>query len=298
MKTITVAHISDLHLPFEPALSPRQRLSKRQLSAWSWRRRRAVHRGDILDRLTADLRALQPDHFVVTGDLVNFSLPGEFAAAAKWLHELAPADRVSVVPGNHDALVHLDAGEGVGRWAPWTRAGHGWPFIHHRGCVAFIGLDSARPTAPLLARGTLGAQQLARLEEALVQERRAGRIRVVLLHHPVADGAVGWRKALSDRRQFRAVLRRAGAELVLHGHARSPRLDAIAPPESVRGMIPCMCVASSTAAPNARDEAARWHRLTFREGPGGPQAEVTVRRWSEPDHTFVEAGRYELCLPS
>ena len=36
MKPVVLAHVSDLHLPFEPALRPAQRLSKRQLSAWSW----------------------------------------------------------------------------------------------------------------------------------------------------------------------------------------------------------------------------------------------------------------------
>ena len=51
MNTLTFAHISDLHLPFEPRLTPRQRLSKQQLSAWSWRRRRAWQRPEILDAL-------------------------------------------------------------------------------------------------------------------------------------------------------------------------------------------------------------------------------------------------------
>jgi hypothetical protein len=39
MNTLTLAHVSDLHLPFEADLSPLQNLSKRQLSYWSWRRR-------------------------------------------------------------------------------------------------------------------------------------------------------------------------------------------------------------------------------------------------------------------
>ena len=84
------AHVSDLHLPFEPRLTPAQQLSKRQLSVMSWRRRRALHRSDILESLVRDLQAEAPDHVLVTGDIVNFSLPEEFRKAAGWLSALGP----------------------------------------------------------------------------------------------------------------------------------------------------------------------------------------------------------------
>jgi 3',5'-cyclic AMP phosphodiesterase CpdA len=264
------------------------------LSAWSWRWRRKVQRPEILDALVADLRRHPVDHFVITGDLVNFSLPEEFRRAATWLEALAGPECVSIVPGNHDALVPLAEAEGLGRWDRWTRVEAGWPFVHHRGNFAFIGLRSAWPTAPLLASGGLGAAQLARLEKVLMTEGSAGRSRIVLLHHPVADGAVSARRALRDRARLRAVLARAGAELILHGHARDARLDSVRGPlES----IPCVCVPSSSALPNPHDEGARWHHLRL-PGRGEPAlAQVRVRRWSVPDRGFVDAATYELCLP-
>jgi 3',5'-cyclic AMP phosphodiesterase CpdA len=294
MKTITIAHVSDLHLPFEPQLSTRERMSKRQLSAWSWRRRRSIHRAEILGALGAEMRSPDLDHIVVTGDLTNFALPEEFVRAAAWLEQLGPADRISIVPGNHDALVAVAAAEGLGRWAAWSSRDGGWPFVHHRGGLALIGLNSAAPTAPLLARGRIGSAQLARLEAVLVEEGRAGRVRIVLVHHPLADGAVSWRRALGDRAQLRAVLARAGAELVLHGHAHNARLDALPAPQPTRGMIPCLCVPSSSAAPNAHDEAARWHRLRF---SSAGLVEVAVRRWSEAEGRFTDARGYDICLP-
>lgn len=295
MNSLTFAHISDLHLPFEARLALAQRFSKRQLSVWSWRRRRALQRPEIVRALVADLRVQRLDHIVITGDVTNFSLPGEFRQAEVWLDALAPRGQISLVPGNHDALVAMDHAEGLGRWSEWMHAGQGWPFVHHRSGVALIGLNSALPTAPLLASGRVGPRQLARLESILVAEAAAGRTRVVLLHHPVAEHAVSSRKALADRAELRAVLRRAGAELVLHGHARDARLDAISGPN---GPIPCICVPSSSALQNPRDEGARWHRITLPAIGAPPSAEVLVRQWSVERQSFLDAARYDLCLPS
>ncbi|MGI4778707.1 MAG: metallophosphoesterase family protein [Janthinobacterium lividum] len=294
MSEFTFAHVSDLHIPFEPVLSPGQRWSKRQLSAWSWRRRRALHRDDILDALAHDVRTQSVDHILVTGDITNFSLPGEFRQAARWLADLAPAERISVVPGNHDALVHVPHSEGLGLWDAWTRAEKGWPFVHRRGGVSIVGLNTALPTAPLLARGALGAQQLLRLEEVLVAEGQAARTRIVMLHHPPAAGAIGWRKALADRQALCDVLERCGAELVLHGHARDARLDVIPGP---REPIPCLCVPSSSALPNPKDQGALWHRLRLSTTDGNPRVDIEVRRWSVRDGAFLADGAYTLCLP-
>jgi 3',5'-cyclic AMP phosphodiesterase CpdA len=286
------AHISDLHLPHEPRLTWGQRLSKRQLSAWSWHRRRAIQRPEILEALRADLHSRSLAHIVVTGDITNFSLPAEYSAAAAWLKQLAGSTQISVVPGNHDALVPVPQADGLATWGGMMGNVREWPYVVRHGSVSFIGVCSALPTAPLLASGRLGEQQLARLEDSLRAEGLAGRTRVVLLHHPVTDGAVGSRKALSDRAALRAVLARSGAELVLHGHARGARLEPVPGP---RGPIPVLCVPSSSALPNSRDEAARWHLLTLR--PGSSWVQVQVRQWSLAAHGFVDAASYELRLP-
>lgn len=288
------AHVSDLHLPFEAELTWPQRFSKRQLSVWSWRRRRAVQRPEILEALREDLVSLAPAQVLVSGDITNFSLPEEFARAARWLGELARHFPVNVVPGNHDALVPVPEEEGLGRLQAFTEGGRSWPWMVRRGSTSFIGLRSALPTPPLLASGELGDPQRERLAQLLQQEGGAGQCRVVVLHHPPADGAVPGRKALRDRAALREVLKRCGAELVLHGHARHARLDALTGPA---GPIPVLCVPSSSAMPNPHDEAARWHLVTLPE-PGAPRwAQVLVRQWSVARRAFVDAARYELLLP-
>ena len=64
----------------------------------------------------------------------------------------------------------------------------------------------------------MGEAQLARLEALLTAPELAGKTRVVLIHHPPVMHKGGEQRNLRDRAALAAVLARAGAELVLHGH--------------------------------------------------------------------------------
>src|SRR5882757_9701820 len=106
MAAFTLAHLSDPHLPPLPAPTFRELAGKRALGYLNWtRNRHKVHRREVLDTLVADLQAQRPDHIAITGDLVNISLAAEFGPARAWLQGVGPPDRVTVVPGNHDAYM-------------------------------------------------------------------------------------------------------------------------------------------------------------------------------------------------
>jgi len=223
-----VAHLSDLHLPVPPgALRPlRQLLGKRLLAYLAWQRKRlkSVPAADLL----ADVEAARPDHIVVSGDLTNLALPGEFAAARHWLGRLGPPEDLTVVPGNHDATVAVPWAMGLGTWQAWmaddapVAGAPPFPFLRRRGPIALIGLSSAVPTMPGSAAGRLGVVQLARLAPLLDAAGREGLFRILLLHHSPALGPGGLRKALRDRAALQAVLASHGVELVLHGHHHIP----------------------------------------------------------------------------
>ena len=101
-----LAHLSDPHLGPLPAPRLRELLGKRATGFINWRRKRhLIHRGDVLARIVADLKAQAPDHIAVSGDLVNISLPGEYLPALTWLSSLGPPDDVTLVPGNHDVYI-------------------------------------------------------------------------------------------------------------------------------------------------------------------------------------------------
>jgi 3',5'-cyclic AMP phosphodiesterase CpdA len=231
-----LAHISDLHLCQLPPVTWSELANKRLLSYLSWQlRRRRSHIGAVLDALVRDLHAVAPDHVAITGDLVNLALPAEFVEAAAWLRRLGPPDWISLVPGNHDALVEVPPGDGFDHWRAYatsddapTPNGADFPFLRRRGPLAIVGLSTASPSPPGFATGRLGADQLARLDGLLERLRAERRCRVVLAHHCPIDGLARPRRRLIDAAQLRACISRRGAELILHGHEHAVSFAQIA----------------------------------------------------------------------
>jgi 3',5'-cyclic AMP phosphodiesterase CpdA len=277
-------HLSDLHAtPVAPrALS--DLLGKRFFGWLSWQlRRRRAYRPEVLAALLEDLSAVAPDEVVVTGDLTNVALPGEFDAARTWLERIGRPERVFVIPGNHDAYVPIGPAASLDKWSPYTAsdpdvpvAAGGYPSLRRRGPVAFVGVNSAHPTAPFLAKGTVGEAQRQRLEERLAALGEAGACRVVLIHHPICDGATSRRRSLTDAAEVRAVLRRAGAELVLHGHNHRTQHFEVAGPE---GPIPVVCVRSSSYDGKNLAKRAQYHVYEVAEAaaPAGARFRITLR---------------------
>jgi 3',5'-cyclic AMP phosphodiesterase CpdA len=243
--TWALAFLSDLHLT-DPLQAPELPLRlKQRLGRASWlRRRRHIHQPAVLAALAADLKAQAPRHIAIGGDLVQIGLPQEFAQAAAWLRQFAPPDQVLLVPGNHEAYVPGAWPAGRRLWQDYRPPAPGELVVQRRGELLLIGLSSALPSRPLLATGALGAAQLMALAAALERGGREGLFRVVVLHHPPIAHEVGWRKRLTDRRQFAAIIARHGAGLVLHGHAHRATRGELPGPH---GAVPVIGVPAASA---------------------------------------------------
>ena len=121
-----LAHISDVHLAPLPSPALGDLMSKRGLGYLNWlRKRRAIHRPEVLAAIVTDLNAQQPDHVAVTGDLVNLSLSNEFGPARAWLDAFGSPHETTFVPGNHDAYVRAAAGRAAQDWGDYMRGDAG-----------------------------------------------------------------------------------------------------------------------------------------------------------------------------
>lgn len=281
-ETITLAHLSDVHLAPVRGLPLRHLNVKRGLGYLNWQRsRRFVHRRASLELIVADMQARAPDHIAVTGDLVNLGLPAEYEAALAWLDSLGTPDDVTVVPGNHDIYTRLAGDPGVARWdaymsadAPGAKLAGGtrarFPFVRCIGPAALICLNSAVETAPFVAAGELGPFQLQELARILCATERAGLVRVVLIHHPPLPGLTAPRRALRDASALARVLEEHGADLVLHGHNHRDNQVEFA---WSRGRIPVIGVASGSGGRLRKKESPGSYNL-LRIGREGGRAQI------------------------
>jgi Icc protein len=146
---LVIAHVSDTHFGNE-VCDPQPRTDA------------------VMDHLLAmDPR---PDVLVVTGDVADHGLPGEYAEARAWLDRWdGPA---AVLPGNHDVREAFVAGLGIGTRLVVEVAGS-----------RFVMLDSLVDADATGRRdeGRLGPDQLAWLDSVLADGDRPA---YVCLHHP------------------------------------------------------------------------------------------------------------------
>jgi 3',5'-cyclic AMP phosphodiesterase CpdA len=279
MAGFTLAHLSDPHLPPLPSPRLRDLLGKRAFGYLNWtRNRQKYHRRDVLGALVSDLQAQSPDHIAITGDLVNLALEAEFAPARAWLESVGTADRVTVVPGNHDAYVRATQGRFAQAWRDFLEGddaptgGVSFPFVRRRGPLALIGVSSAVPTPPLMATGWLGRSQLEALESILTRLSAEPVFRVLLIHHPLRSDARA--KRLTDSSELLALLKRHGVELVLHGHDHVHSTIWI---EGPNGAIPAIGVPSASALAHGRYPAAAYNLFSIAREGAAWRCEQTVR---------------------
>ena len=249
------AHFSDPHLPIPAGIDTKILTLKQRLGWMKWHRSRThSHDPAKIEACLHDLAVQGVRHLCITGDLVHLGTPPEIEAAARWLDSLRQRGFIChLVPGNHDAMTAAAKRAALSAWYPTDShafAPHpAFPYCHDAGPVSFIGLDTARALPVGLACGYLDASQLDRFEHLLAAAKRAGRFRVVLLHHPPVRSVESLRRRLYGAHHFRRILARQGAELVLHGHVRQALRTTLPGPD---GPVPVFGATSiSETSPDA-----------------------------------------------
>ncbi len=283
MAAFTLAHLSDPHLPPLPAARLRDLAGKRAFGYLNWtRNRHKFHRRDVLDALVSDMQAQMPDHIAITGDLVNLALEAEFAPSRAWLESVGAPDRVTVIPGNHDAYVRVTRHRFAEAWGHYLDSddpqggGVAFPSLRRRGPLALISVSSAVPTPPLMATGRLGQTQLEQLERMLAGLSAEPAFRVLLIHHPLrSDSHI---KRLTDLSELLAVLKQHGVELVLHGHDHVHSTIWI---EGPKGSIPVIGVPSASALAHGHYPAAAYNLFSIERDGAAWRVEHTVRGMDE-----------------
>ena len=304
-QTFTLAHLSDPHLAFHQDIRLVDLFNKRFFGYMKWRlKRSAEHRPNLLSALFDDIKAQQPDHIVITGDLTHLGLPAEYAQAKELLQAFGSPSQITVIPGNHDAYV-AGALEGcVAHWSDYIISDQTdinpeefispealFPSLRVRGPFALIGVCTARPCGVLLAVGSIGKNQLQRLGKLLSKTGQKGLYRVILIHHPPVSGIVSWRKRLTDAKAFRTIVAQQGAELILHGHAHRYSLEQLKTPQ---GYAPVIGISSATAEVEDPQCHARYHLYRLSRAAGKLEVRVIVRSYVNQKDRFGTEEEFHL----
>lgn len=273
-----IAHLTDIHLPNDPALRLGEFSLKRFMGYMNWHRsRKTIHQFAVLGLLLDDLKAQHVDHIFVSGDLVNLGLDAEFVAGAAWLEALGSAADVSFVPGNHD---YYGAGRAFMRGTAFTPfmtsdaqgkvlagdTGPELPFVRLvDDDVAIIGVNSGMPTPLLKAYGEVSPDQMNLLRDILDRCRAAKLFRCVVLHHPPLAGLTRRSRALRNDEEFTALLQEHGAELVIYGHNHRQQHTRL---ETVDGTCHVVGTPSASVARSGHYDPGRYNLFTISGRPG------------------------------
>jgi 3',5'-cyclic AMP phosphodiesterase CpdA len=274
----TLAHLSDPHLAPLPTPHWKELIGKRVTGYVNWqKKRRFIHDAEALAAIVSDIKAQAPDHIAVTGDIANIALAAEFRQGRDWLENLASAQDVSLVPGNHDIYVGEAAAFAARQWGSYMsddEGVEGFPYLRRRGNVVLVGLSSGVPTAPFLATGWLGAKQLTELAAMLNQLSNENLFRVVLIHHPPVTEAQQ-HKRLLDAHVLKRVIAAHRVDLLLHGHDHLHMVNWLEGPNGTR--VPAVGVPSASAKPGTDKDAAAYNLYRIDGRPGAWHCELISR---------------------
>ncbi len=169
------------------------------------------HIPSLATRVIDEINELAPDALVVTGDLTDMGFHQEFAVA-KRLIERMEAERLIVLPGNHDArnVGDLHFEEFFGARSTELRFSG----------VRVLGLDSSEPD---LDNGRIGRERYRWIEERFSEPEE---FKIVALHHHLlpVPGTGRERNIVYDAGDLLRVLAGSGCDMVLCGHKHVPHV--------------------------------------------------------------------------
>lgn len=240
--TTRIAHFSDTHVLSLKGVQLRELLNKRLTGAVNLALNRAKHyRVEVFEQLLDAVIAVEPDHSVCTGDLVNLALQPEFERVHELLSDRFSPSMLTLVPGNHDYYTKEASLAGrfenyFGDYLP-----HDWgvsiqhddqsrdqrdlyPVTRKLDEVCIVGLSTAIPTAAFMATGELGSSQLTRTADVLNDPTCEDQFKLLMLHHPLfpePKRRLDQTRRLADAHELITLLDeedQQSVDLIIHGH--------------------------------------------------------------------------------
>ena len=234
----------------------------------------------VVTAIIPQIRSLEPDVVVLSGDLTQRAKPDEFRAARRFLDEL-PTPQI-VVPGNHDIPLYnvlQRFGSPLSKYRRFISADLE-PFYADDE-IAVAGINTARSLT--FKDGRVNEDQMRRLHDRLapLDDRLT---KIVVTHHPfdLPEG-MDPKHLVGRADQAMDVFLRAGADVLLAGHLHTTSIGSTATRYPVDGRTALLVQAGTATSTRGRGETNSFNLIRSHFD------RLDVVRWSwEPG-----AGRFQ-----
>ncbi|MFC7704655.1 metallophosphoesterase family protein [Plastorhodobacter daqingensis] len=225
--------------------------------------------------MLAAVNRLQPDLVVISGDLTQRALAGQFRSAQAFISRLDA--RVLSVPGNHDVPLYNLAQRFFHPWRGFRRAfGPELEPGFSSAELVVAGMNTADPLS--WQRGRVRSGSLAR---ACARFRAAPpqALRVLVAHHPFEQAADAGKTPTRGAQEALRRLRACGLDIVLTGHLHK---WSVGPYRRLRAGAGALQIQAGTGLSTRQRGEENDFNLITREGP-----RLSVTRYVATPDGFV-----------
>jgi 3',5'-cyclic AMP phosphodiesterase CpdA len=219
----TIAQLSDLHL-LEDDYERRPLAARARLSYLSLGRPLAPReRRERAARALLEVSRSGADHLVITGDLTEDGLPAQFEVLAALLADAhIPPERVTLIPGNHDAYDAPGnyAAALAGPLSPYARTSANLdPVV--LGGVTLVPISTAFHQIALRSAGAISPSDFGKLRRLADDRAFRGRPLVLVQHHPpgrLSWPPMQWLDGLREHGALSTLAEQTAHLHIVHGH--------------------------------------------------------------------------------
>ncbi len=156
---------------------------------------------------------LAPDLVAISGDFTQRARRGQFERARAFLEKIEPP--VLAVPGNHDTPLDNVLVRFLRPFRRYKRAvDRTLEPTHETADMVVAGINTVNRFS--WQRGRLSPRTVTRIRHAFAEA--GGRLRVVVLHHPLEHGPEVEKRLMRGAHDALAAMQEGGADVVLSGH--------------------------------------------------------------------------------
>jgi len=240
-----------------------------------------------VDAIATEVRGVDSDLLVVSGDLTQRARKDEFLQARAFLDSL-PGPRI-VVPGNHDVPlwnVFARAMTPLSRYRRYINADTDPFYVDSE--IAVVGINTARSLT--IKNGRINVRQLVAATERFAHI--ADDItRIVVTHHPFegldlesGDGIVGRADLAMD------AFSRSGVDMILSGHQHLHRAGSSARRYLIDGYAALLVQAGTAVSTRLRRAANSFNIIRIAH----PMISIECRAWQPSQSAFATLANYSF----